>query len=271
MDRSFVRYTLVGLMLVFVLICTGAGNVSDMPGCDTGVVYDSKALELPALPYLADDGQLVVHEAYVSYYSNNWLEPYWVAYKLTAAEAASENVERTGGFYPERQLRSAPESWESYRKYGFDKGHMMPCMDAKWSECAMNSSFSYANCCPQATNLNTGVWKRVETKVNTMARKYGAMYVCAGPIVPANARVIGDVSCIAVPSHCFKALCYSRNGEWHATAFLFPNDVCKGSMFDYTLTVDSLESITGYDFFHNLPDDIERRIESEPFREKYWQ
>ena len=42
-------------------------------------------------------------------------------------------------------------------------------------------------------------------------------------------------------------------------------------MFDYTLTVDSLESLTGYDFLYNLPDDLENQVEAAPFRAKYWQ
>ncbi|MBP5259458.1 MAG: DNA/RNA non-specific endonuclease [Paludibacteraceae bacterium] len=216
--------------------------------------------------------QTVQYKAYESCYHNGWRQPVWVGYELTAEEAVATAVDRKGRqFYPDPATPGAPDKSQSFGKFGFDKGHMMPCMDARWSEEAMSSSFSYVNCCPQFPNLNQGIWRRLEEKVNQMAVKYGCMYVSAGPIVPADAPRFGAEPGIAVPSHFFKVLCYERADGWHATAFLFPNAACSGSMFDYTLTVDSLESLTGYDFLYNLPDDLENQVEAAPFRAKYWQ
>ena len=41
-----------------------------------------------------------------------------------------------------------------------------------------------------------------------------------------------------------------------------------GNMADYSMSVDEVEKITGLDFFYNLPDDIEEKVErSASFKE----
>ena len=35
-----------------------------------------------------------------------------------------------------------------------------------------------------------------------------------------------------------------------------------GDMYNYAMTIDEVESITGLDFFHQLPNQIENQIES---------
>ena len=74
---------------------------------------------------------------------------------------------------------------------------------------------------------------------------------------------------VAVPAKFFKVLCMQRKGKWQAIGFVMPNFAIKGSMFDYAVTVDEVERLTGHDFFHNLPDDIETLIESQ-FKQKDW-
>ena len=45
-------------------------------------------------------------------------------------------------------------------------------------------------------------------------------------------------------------------------AFLVPNEKSEKPLQTYVVTVDSLESLTGIDFFQELPDSIENQLES---------
>ena len=115
--------------------------------------------------------------------------------------------------------------------------------------------------CPQHPALNNGVWKSIEEKCRTWAKRYDDIYIIAGPIFKDNYHTFG-VHEVGVPDYFFKVvLCLS--GEPKTIAFLCPNDICDYSMESYVVSVDSVELVTGFDFFNVLPDSLESIIESE--------
>ena len=119
----------------------------------------------------------------------------------------------------------------------------------------------------EIAELNGDVWEKLENRVRKLASESN-VYVCCGPIVPSSPKRIGENK-VAVPIKFFKVLCMLRKGRWQAIGFVMPNSDIKGSMFDYAVTIDEAERLTGHDFFHNLPDDIETLIESQ-FKQKDW-
>lgn len=78
------------------------------------------------------------------------------------------------------------------------------------------------------------------------------------------------VNGVAVPTKFFKVLCMQRNGKWQAIGFIMPNSAINGSIFDYAMSVDEVEKVTGHNSFPSLPDDIEKVIES-AWKMKDWQ
>ena len=50
--------------------------------------------------------------------------------------------------------------------------------------------------------------------------------------------------------------------EPKAIGFIFPNNAIHHELEQYVKTVDEVEEITGFDFFHNLPDETESKVES---------
>ncbi len=145
-----------------------------------------------------------------------------------------------------------------YTNSGYSRGHMAPAADMKWSEQAMLESFYLSNICPQIAELNGGVWEKLENRVRALASESN-VYVCCGPIMSPTPQRIGGNK-VAVPTNFFKVLCMQRNSKWQAIGFVFPNSACKGSMFNYAMSVDEVEKLTGHDFFYNIPDDIETTI-----------
>jgi endonuclease G len=212
--------------------------------------------------------QIITHVGYTTSYNSNWLIPNWVAYGLTAREVEGTYPRPKKQFEPDPMVKGRSATHRDYSNSGYSRGHMAPAADMKWNEKAMLESFYLSNICPQIAELNGGVWERLENRCRALASD-GEVFICCGPIVDGTPARIGE-SRVAVPVGFFKVMCMRRKGKWQAIGFVFPNKACKGSMFNYACSVDDVEKLTGHDFFYNLPDDIENRIEA-TWSVKDWQ
>ena len=187
--------------------------------------------------------------------------PNWVAWELTADETAGEEP-RAKSFYNDPAVEGCPETYD-YSYSGYDRGHMAPAGDMKWSKDAMRSSFSLANICPQVKSLNTGAWKRLEEKCRTWAQADSSIIIVCGPILNDPIReYIGDTR-VAVPKRFFKVILSPRANPARGIGFIMPNDKVVGGMQATAVSIDEVERVTGHDFFASLPDSIENIVESQ--------
>ena len=175
-------------------------------------------------------------------------------------------AKRHNRFWQDRDVDGCPTT-NDYRNSGYDRGHMCPAAEQKWSAEAMDDCFVMANMCPQDHSLNSGAWNTLENKERNWAVRDSAIVIVAGPIYNADdIKTIGNG--VLVPSAFFKVLLAPYVEKPRAIAFVFPNMSSPGSMQNYVMTVDDVEKLTGYDFFSSLPDDIENEVESKAsFRE----
>lgn len=68
---------------------------------------------------------------------------------------------------------------------------------------------------------------------------------------------------VAVPDRFFKVvLIYNRKSPI-VMGFLFDNKAHHQALEKYMVSVDSVEKVTGMDFFSKLPDDVENQIEAD--------
>ena len=207
---------------------------------------------------------IVPHKAYVSSYNEETLIPDWVAYELTADETGG--TESRGGieFRMDPTLRGVTQAMrEDYSGSGWTKGHLMPAADAAYSTTTMGETFYFTNICPQDETLNAGDWAYLEKRVRQWANRYGHIWVVTGPIVGENRYgTIGERE-VVVPDSFFKALLIQKkNGSYSAIAFVMDNDDERYYLKDCYLTVDELETLTGFNFFPQLDDTIEEKVES---------
>jgi hypothetical protein len=107
--------------------------------------------------------QIIEHLAYTVSYNPDWLIPNWVAYELTGDEVSGEQ-ERSDHFAPDPLVEGDPVVTKDYSNSGYDRGHMAPAGDMKWSEQAMRESFYMTNICPQNHNNNAGDWKDLQVQ-----------------------------------------------------------------------------------------------------------
>jgi len=243
-----------------------SNTVIDAPKEDTIEVYnepnDFSKLETPRF-IISRSEQIIEHIGYSVSYNLEWHIPNWVAYQLTSNEVEGLE-ERSNHFCPDPLVQGDPVVTSDYSHSGYDRGHMAPAADMKWSKQAMEESFYMTNMCPQNHSNNAGDWKDLEEFVRDLASKYDNIYICCGPIVEDTTITIGTERKIVVPSAFYKNLLRQKtDGTWSAIAFIMPNRAGNQPLMTYMHSVDEVEQITGIDFFYNLPDSIENIVESD--------
>ena len=177
----------------------------------------------------------------------------WVAYVLTRDEIESGIVERSDNFRSDTNLSTGSASLADYRGSGFDRGHLAPAGDMQWASEAMSESFLMSNMSPQLPAFNQGVWKRLETEVRNWAMEKDSIYVITGPVLAPIDSFIGDNQ-VGIPLYYFKVLVDLSPPDHSVIAFLLPNSASSDSLLQFAIPVDSLEQITGYEFFAAAPD-----------------
>ena len=220
-------------------------------------------LEIPKYVSSVSNKEIILKRTgYTVSYNTFYKNPNWVAWELTREETKGD-VGRTNKFVPDPDLPEPRVQHSDYTHSGYDRGHMAPAADMKWSKTAMKESFYMSNICPQVGNLNRGDWNDLEDACREWAAKYGTVYIACGPIFDNKSpKRIGENK-VGVPDRFFKVvLIYNRKNPM-AMGFLFNNKAHSQDLKKYMVTVDSIESITGLDFFSKLPDSIENKIEAE--------
>ncbi|NLV52630.1 MAG: DNA/RNA non-specific endonuclease [Bacteroidales bacterium] len=227
---------------------------------DKEIVAPYENLEQPA----EISGDILIFKSqFIISYNLKTRCPDYVCWALTK-ERAQGGVPRSNEFRGDPVMNDASrvESFD-YNGSGYDRGHMCPAADNKNSQKAMEESFYMTNICPQDHNLNIGAWNDLEIQCREWARNYGTLYICCGPIFDGKQpKTIGSRHHmkIAVPDRFFKVI-LALGHTPKAIGFIYPNKPCNGDMRDYSVSVDEVERITGYDFFPQLDDKIEREVE----------
>src|SRR5574344_90324 len=221
------------------------------------VVYAHDNLEL-GIPGKAD--QIIDREGYALGYSKVWKEPRWVTYRLTSDEVTKRVVGRSNEFMPDPEIKNGPQL-EDYRGSGYDRGHMAPAADMKWSAKAMLECFYLSNMCPQDRSNNAGIWNEIENTVRGFECSEGSVFVVTGPVVGEKPLTIGRNK-VAVPDGFYKVV-YDETPPEKMIAFHVPNKPMPGKPQDYACSVAKIEEMTGLDFFSKLSAGNQARLEAE--------
>ncbi len=186
--------------------------------------------------------------------------PNYAAWELTGNETKG-NIER-GKFQTDHNVEGCANT-RDYTGSGYDRGHMAPAGDMKFDQQAMDRCFLMTNIAPQSHALNGGTWNKLEDKCRQWARVDSAIIIICGPILtPEPTEFIGKAR-VAVPQAFFKVVLSPFANPPRAIGFIMPNSRVAGGLQATAVSVDSVESVTGLDFFSALPDSIEQRIESQ--------
>jgi len=118
-----------------------------------------------------------------------------------------------------------------------------------------------SNMSPQLPGFNRGIWKKVEQVIRDWAVENEEIHVVTGPVLKGQFKRIGPDQ-VAVPNYYYKVVLDYKEPELKGIGLILANVSSDRPVQSYAVTIDRVESVTGLDFFVDLPDDIEEQIES---------
>ena len=205
-------------------------------------------------------GAIVEH----SYYSLSYNEPFeqaeWVAYLLNKSQLTSDQRKRPF-FIEDPKVKSKSADWRNYKGSGYDRGHLCPAGDRRFSEQAYNETFYTSNISPQDRQFNAGIWNRLEQQVRVWAKRHDELFIVTGGVLEEGLDEIGEED-VDVPRYYYKIIARGTQSNPEILAFLFLGKESTKSLRQFTVSVDEIEKRTGIDFFENLPDEVEAKLES---------
>ncbi len=199
----------------------------------------------------------------------------WVAFRFDGV-TAKKAVGRSGDFQDDPSL-TTDLYIGSNSFWGYDRGHLCASEDRVYSTQANKNTFYMSNMSPQISSFNQGYWVTLEGQIQKLGRDRtfcDTLYVVKGGTIRDGQiktyveRPNGKK--VAVPKYYFVALLKVKNNQYSSIGFWLEHKEVNYSyekqaplsVFKETVvTIDDLEQKTGFDFFHNLPDNIETPVE----------
>ena len=216
------------------------------------------------IPLVLKGEKIINHAGYSFVYSEEHEQAKWVAYVLNNKELDG-TFGRSDNFREDPSVSSGSASNLDYAKSGYDRGHLAPAADMKWSEKAMSESFYYSNMSPQLPAFNRGIWKILEEKLRDWALENDSILIVTGPILlfkkGTKQAAIGPNS-VTVPAYYYKAILDFKKEKSKSIAFILPNQGSKMPVQSFMVSIDSLEKLSKIDFFYKLDDKLETSVES---------
>jgi endonuclease G len=204
------------------------------------------------------NGELVSHVYYTLSYNEKHEQAEWVHYYLDKNQI-SRNIERTNNFRVDKKVSTGTASLADYKGSGYDRGHLAPAGDMKKDRISMSQSFLMSNIAPQNASFNRGGWKKLENLVRGWINN-NALYITTAGVLENDLKTIG-FNRVSVPNRFYKIIYNPKDQQM--IAFLMPNQKITLPLISYVVTVDKIETLTGIDFYSEMEDDLEEKLESE--------
>lgn len=223
---------------------------------------DLKAVGLPQVPSNRKQ-ELVEHGALLLSYNEAFEQANWVAHIIIPA-VNTGNLSRTNDFRKDSLVSTQTAEKADYWYSGYDRGHLAPSADFRWSARAISESYVYSNMAPQRPELNREKWAELEGFIRGHVwAKERQLYVVTGPVLEEGLpNITQGPNVVAIPKEFYKVVLDLTPGEEKAIAFLMPNGACEKPLVSYATSIDAVESKTGLDFFTALEEGLEARLEA---------
>lgn len=229
------------------------------------------------LPKVLEGEEVINHLAMSLVYSEKHEQAKWVAHIITT-DILDGKVKRSNNFRKDPLIKTESASEKDYflkykdkktgkYKYdgfGYDRGHLAPSADFRWSKKALSESYFYSNMSPQVADFNRKKWADLEGLLRGYIHDHTntQLYVVTGPLLNDSLPVIErSVNKVSIPKYYYKVALDLTNKK--AIAFIMPNKDVKYPISSFAVSINEAEEATGIDFFYQLPDSLEEALESQ--------
>ena len=229
---------------------------------------DLISVGLPSTDYISHDAMFIS-------YNEEHEQANWVAHVIL------EDIRRGGYgrgnelFVPDPKIKTGSTVEEDYflktkindddyeyDGYGYDRGHLAPAADFRWSRTAVDSSFYYSNMSPQLPEFNREIWGELEAALRDYVILHEApLVVFTLPIFHDDKKVSPrSVNEVSVPKGFIKVALDQKHQR--GMAVYLPHAGSDEPLSTFAITIDEAEAMSGFDFFNNLPSTLQSTIES---------
>lgn len=227
--------------------------------------YVSDKLNTMGHPISIDSVQVVKHNALQLGYDEKHEQARWVTH-MVLPDIVTGNVSRTNDFREDSLVTTGTAVKDDYWYSGYDRGHLAPSADFRWSQTALSESYFYSNMSPQLPELNREKWAELENTIRDYVIQYqNEVYVITGPVLNDSLPKMkneGRKNEVTIPSLFYKIVLDISGDTTTGIAFVMPNGNCAYPALSYATSIDKVEELTGLDFFATLDDELEDRLES---------
>ncbi|PKP18483.1 MAG: DNA/RNA non-specific endonuclease [Bacteroidetes bacterium HGW-Bacteroidetes-21] len=214
------------------------------------------------LPEINRDGFLIAHSAMTLFYSPEHEQAWWVVH-MVLPDIKYGTQGRTNDFRTDSLLKVGTADKNDYLMSGYDRGHLAPSADFRWSKKALSESYYYSNMSPQRPELNRGKWADLENFVRQyVLTSNEPVFVVTGGVLKDSLKYIGIDKKISVPKFYYKIIVDLNGNDTKGIAFIMRNGTNTYPVINYAVSIDSVETLTGINFFPQLDDSLENRLES---------
>lgn len=227
------------------------------------------------LPKLEPSEQLINHKAMSLVYAEKHEQPKWVSHIITtdirngvqgrSNDFRVDSMVSTGTAtetdYFLKSLKA--DGTFAYDAFGYERGHLAPSADFRWSAQALSESYYYSNMSPMLADFNRESWAKLEDLFRAYIYRNPdtQLYMVTGPVLQDDlTKIPRAVNNVTVPKQFYKMALDLKNKR--AIAFLMPNALNEKPLESYAVSIDQVESLTGIDFYHQLPEDMESALEA---------
>lgn len=150
--------------------------------------------------------------------------------------------------------------------YLYQKGHICASQDRIFDKEANEQTFYMTNIMPMVGNFNGKLWAKLEAQVRTWGKNCDTLYICKGGTIDDESHILArTIGNHIVPKYFFMALFRVTSKGTSAIGFWMEHlneDRSNDKLSMYAKSIDQLEILTGIDFFCNVPDETENKVES---------
>ncbi len=233
-----------------------------------------------ALPKIKENETLIEHKAMYLVYSEEHEQAKWVAHMIST-NIIDGKVSRTNNFREDTMvktgtaeekdyfLKTLKENTKDHNKsykydgFGYDRGHLAPSADFRWSKTALSESFFYSNMSPQLADFNRKGWAELEDMVRSYVHENNQdLFVVTGPVLNHDLpKIKRSINGISIPEQFYKIVLDYNNKR--AIGYLIPHEELKYPIEYYATSIDEIEKVTSINFFEMIDDDLEDELESQ--------
>lgn len=237
------------------------------------IQFDLNSVGLPAL-YPGDE--LIKHSAIQLAFAPEYKQARWVAH-IILPDVINGVVFRTNDFRVDSSVKAGSaveadyflksineDSVAVYDGFGYDRGHLAPSADFRWSKKALSESYFYSNMSPQVADFNRGGWGELEDAVRGYIYRNptSQLYVFTGPFLEKDLPVITrGVNKVPIPKKYFKVIVDLEKKR--GIGFIMPNQAINKPLKSYAVSIKEVEKQTGLDFFSKVNSSLQQEIEQQ--------